>query len=72
MVRKHRLHICEVRTALAAMQRPLNKCYADFIGGLVLCLAFGFVDNDGGSSVGVEERPTTFSSVLNLCMFAHW
>jgi len=72
MVRKKRLHICEARTTLAAMQRPLKICYADFFGGLVLCLAFGFVDDEGVTSVAVEERPTILSSVLNLCRLAHW
>jgi hypothetical protein len=72
MVRKKWLHICEARTTLAAMQRPLKICYADFFGGLVFGFSYCAVDDEGVTSVAVEERPTIFSSVLNLCRFAHW
>jgi hypothetical protein len=72
MVRKKWLHICEARTTLAAMQRPLKICEAYGCGFLVLRCLFGSIDDDGVASVGVEERPTIRSSVQNLCRFAHW
>jgi hypothetical protein len=72
MVRKKWLHICEARTTLAAMQRPLKICYADFFGAFVFGFVGCSVDDEGVTSVAVEERPTILSSVLNLCRFAHW
>jgi hypothetical protein len=35
-------------------------------------LTRGSVDNTSSFFIGVEERPTILSSVLNLCRLAHW
>jgi hypothetical protein len=55
-------------TSLLDLDQGISNVLSLGIRGLTR----GSVDNTSSFFIGVEERPTIFSSVLNLCRFAHW